>query len=152
MCSIRSQSHHRSPCAPHNLRNIVAGLCLMAGAAIFSGCVSATQAPSEPAGVTPRGIEPMAADPAMEYRIWDRSAVVYANGGVVAGATGFPYRIQDEAPDAAHLLLDPALFVGQTFALPVSLLLSKSSVTYNGAAVPTTYDAVPPVEGDTFGK
>ena len=120
------------------------------GCAFMGGCVSNLQAPPEPQGVKPGDVEMVAVDPAMEHRLWDRSAVVYPDGAIVAGSTGFPWRLRDESPDWAHLVLDPLVFLGQVALLPISPLTTTCPQTYKGADVAATYDAVPPVEGDTW--
>lgn len=121
---------------------------------LAGGCQSFTAPRREPPEVVPVNLSANeSTDEAMDLRVWDRTAVIYPDGDVVAGPTGFLFRISDQTPDWGHLLLEPVLFVGQTIALPVvypAQLMTANPTRYRGADVEPTHDAVPPVVAEKW--
>lgn len=113
---------------------------------LMAGCGSLIQPVrnSPPATLNPA---PLVVDQAMQLRDWDRVTAHYSNGDTVAGPTGFPYEARWGQPEWAYSVIEPPLFVGQTVALPVSLVITPpwTPIRYTGETVETTYTAMPPL-------
>jgi hypothetical protein len=90
----------------------------------------------------------MPVDEAMALRNWQSASALYANGHVNAGPTLFPYEPRGTNPWYLNTLLEPALFIGQTAALPISAIFTPpwQPVAYHGVYLPPTYTADVPLE------
>ena len=118
------------------------------GVLLAGGCMS--QCPLQKVENTPAEREnqaPIMVDPAMQLRNWDRSTAYYGNGNVVAGPTGFRYIPRWGQPEPFYVAEEVPLFIAQTIALPVVLILTPpwTPELYTGVTVEPTYTAMPPV-------
>lgn len=85
-------------------------------------------------------------DAAMELRDdWETVAVEYPNGGVVAGSTLYPVTADRESPAWQQALVEPALFLGQTVLLPITIFTAPASTVSQGVDFPHTDTAVLPL-------
>jgi hypothetical protein len=99
---------------------------------------------SQPAAPNPT---PLVVDQAMQVRDWDRVTAAYSNGDTIAGPTGFPYEARWYQPEWRYAAIEPPLFVGQSVALPVTLIFTPpwTAIRYTGETVETSYTAMPPL-------
>lgn len=122
------------------LRNTLglAGAMLIAG-----GCESTTQYPVARLNPTP-----IKQDEAMAVRQWDQNKALYANGTVTAYPTLYPYKADPANGDLANVVLAPALFLGQTIALPVTAIVTPpwQETESRGVYTPPTFTADVPLE------
>jgi hypothetical protein len=121
---------------------------MVLGAMLLSGCQYGS--PIQPVKYEPRiGINttPLQVDQAMQIRDWDRSVSMYSSGNTIAGPTGFLYELSWNYPGWSYPLLETPLFIGQAFALPVTLALAPpwERVRYTGDWVGPTSTAMPPL-------
>jgi hypothetical protein len=117
------------------------GLSILSAAALL-GCQ-----PTRPNGVERVNNAPLIVDEAMQRRDWDRSTAYYANGDTVADGTGYMYETHETIPDPWRRVVDPAVASLNIALLPVGVFLNSPFVpqTYQGAILPPTYTAVPPL-------
>lgn len=120
-----------------SVRNLVA-LCSLG--LLIAGCSDVTAYPPEKLSPAP-----IIEDEAMALRQWEPETSYYANGTSVAGPFYYRYGARTDVPQYEGIITDPLIFVGQTVALPVLLVLTPpwEGVTYRGVYTPPTYTAVP---------
>lgn len=123
-------------------------LAVAMGLLVSSGC--AMDSIIERSANTPPERETQATvmvDQAMQLRNWDRSTAYYGNGNVVAGPTGFWYQPARDQSEWRYAIEETPLFVVQTIALPVTLVVTPpwTPVMYSGVTVPPTYHGLPPL-------
>jgi hypothetical protein len=113
--------------------------------AVVVGAIGCQQRAAVPMG----GLNdpPPVADQAMELRDWDRLTAHYMNPRFVAGNPGFLFQPADDLAWWAYPLIETPMFLGQTLALPVTLILRPPTtpVQYAGEMLPPTYHAMPPL-------
>ena len=115
----------------------------LAGAMLIaSGCESTAQLPVARLNPTP-----IKQDEAMSVRQWDQTKALYANGAVTAYPTLYPYRAAPANGDLANVVLAPALFLGQTIALPVTAIVTPpwQETDSRGVYIPPTFTADVPL-------
>jgi hypothetical protein len=85
----------------------------------------------------------------MQLRDWQRVSAEYANGDTPAGPTGFLYEPRWNQPEWTYAVIETPLFLGQTIALPVVFVMTPpwTPVTYKGATIEATYNAMPALPG-----
>jgi hypothetical protein len=113
----------------------------LAGAPLLGGCANIHDNP--PARLSER---PLRVDEAMQQRDWTPTVALYANGSVVAPPTYYPYVARDDTNAWLRPFVESGLFLGQTVALPVTLIVAENPQVYSGVITPPTYTAVPPIE------
>jgi hypothetical protein len=121
---------------------------LLLGAMFLGGCQFSS--PVQPMNYEPKigeNTTPLNVDQAMQIRDWDRSTGMYASGNTIAGPTGFVYEINWNEPAWSYALLETPLFIGQSFALPVTMAIAPlwQKVRYTGDWIGPTYTAMPPL-------
>jgi hypothetical protein len=135
-----------------------AALVLSAGALLTAGCqsmsasMSSMQCPIQKIQNAPPdelNDSPLVVDGAMQLRDWQRMTAQYANGDTPAGPTGFLYEPRWNQPEWTYAVIETPLFVGQTLALPVVFAFTPpwTPVTYKGATIEATYNAMPALPG-----
>ncbi len=127
-----------------SIRNLFKGaLGLTVVMLVAGGCESTNQYPIARLNTTP--IQP---DEAMALRQWDQSHALYANGNVSAWPTLYPYQAAESDGDLANAWWAPALFVGQTIALPVTAIVTpaRKPTGSRGVYIPPTFTADVPLE------
>jgi len=110
---------------------------------LLAGCQRTGVAP-----VAKMNPTPMITDEAMAIRNWDQSRALYSNGSVIAYPTLFPYQSDAENNYYANVLIEPALLVAQTAALPITAVVTPpwTPVNYHGVYVDPTYTADVPLD------
>jgi hypothetical protein len=90
--------------------------------------------------------EPLLVDEAMQIRDWDRSTSYYANGDTVAGATRLTFEPKDDT--RLNYFADPLIGLTNFVIIPFTYFHTPpfTKMVYQGAIVPPTHTAVPPVE------
>jgi hypothetical protein len=116
-------------------------LAMLAASAVV-GCQTVVPAPIERVNDTP-----LVVDDAMQMREWDESVVQYANGDTVAGGNGYMFRTHETMPPLAVRAVEPAMATTNMLLLPVGVFVNSpfKKQVYQGAVVPPTYTAVPPI-------
>ena len=102
-----------------SILNLKSTLALAVVMLVAVGCES-----TNPVPVARTNPTPIKQDEAMDLRQWDQTKALYANGAVTAYPTLYPYQADPANGDLANLFLAPAIFVGQTIALPVSAVVT----------------------------
>jgi len=101
-----------------------------------------------PAGVDRVQSSPLIIDDAMQKRDWERSVAYYPNGDTVAGGTGYMFQTHETITGEWRAVADPIMAVLNIGLLPVGLFANSpfSSQVYQGAIIPPTYTANPPLQ------
>jgi hypothetical protein len=88
---------------------------------------------------------PVIVDAAMQIREWDRSVAHYQNGDTFANPTLFLYEPTWHQPEYFYYFIETPLFIGQTIAMPVVMVMTPpwSSVKYTGVTTEPTFTAMP---------
>src|SRR5438552_5581780 len=103
---------------------------------ILAGCSTQQKIVYSPVNTTP-----IIGDEAIALRSdWPKSYSHYANGGVSAYSTRFPYDVNIGHPVAGTVVLEPALFIAQVAFLPVSLAANPpfEEQVWHGEVLPPT--------------
>ena len=124
-----------------NIAKSTIGLALLI--LVAGGCESTNQYPIARLNPTP-----VPQDEAMALRQWDQNHARYANSTVSAFPTLYPYQAAEANGDLANAWWAPALYVGQTIALPVTAIMTPpwDPTVSRGVYVPPTYTADVPLE------
>ena len=96
----------------------------------------------------PVNTKPIVGDDAMAFRSdWPVAVAHYQNGAVAAWSTRYPYQTKATATDTSNLFLATPLFLVQTAALPVELVVNPpfQPQLWYGVVYPPTYTAQPPL-------
>jgi hypothetical protein len=97
---------------------------------------------------SPVNTTPIVGDEAIALRSdWPKSYSHYANGGVNAYSTRFPYDVNVGHPLAGTVILEPALFIAQVGILPLEVVANPpfEEQIWHGEVLPPTYTAQPPL-------
>jgi hypothetical protein len=116
---------------------------IMIGAAAMTLCGCLEQPANPP--VTELNDTPIAEDPAMQIRNWDKSHLYYANVGTDAGPQGMSFQLSDKNPQTLVAVEDPFLCLGNTILLPLHLMRIPpwATIEARGSTVPPSYTAMP---------
>jgi hypothetical protein len=117
------------------------------GLMLAAGCtcpIQKVQNMSAPDPVNDANIQP---DAAMAIRDWDQKIAWYSNGDTPAAPTDFFYEPKWNQGYWNYAIIEWPLFVGQTVALPVTLVIAPpwNTVINGGVETPPTYTAMPPL-------
>jgi hypothetical protein len=96
----------------------------------------------------PVNTKPIVGDDAMAFRSdWPVAVAHYQNGAVAAWSTRYPYQTKATASDTSNLILAAPLFLVETAALPVDLVVNPpfQPQLWYGVVYPPTYTAQPPL-------
>jgi hypothetical protein len=126
----------------------------LAATSALAGCFHHPERKTDPVST-----EPLAIDEAMQRREWPRQVSEYYGGGVVAGATRFPYvpaktgEGADRAvfgPERSNSVLDTGAFLAQAYMLPFTYLIDYPFVkkTYHGVTMEPGYTLMPVMPPD----
>jgi hypothetical protein len=135
------------------LATLCAGLAWLAagvvGAAGLFGC--GHQTPPRPVptvGQLQPTDEPVVFDDeAMDMRQWSQSVSLYPSGTTQAFPLRWNYQGMETDYDQTNALLDPVMFLVESFTYPFRLALEPPGhmTNYAGPVVPPTYNAMPPL-------
>src|SRR4051812_40742273 len=114
----------------------------VAAAAVLGGCQTIPPPHNEKLND-----QPVANDPATQYREWDHTTSWYANGATVAGPTGYWYQVSEDLPEGYQRVVEPLVATMNMATLPVTTVVEPpwKVKVYHGAIVPPTYNAMPPL-------
>ena len=115
---------------------------LMAG----GGCQVKSNTPPEVVNETP-----MITDPAMARRDWPKQSLVYESTNVATWPTRYYLEAKDKVKDEQRLFLEPVLFVVQTAAWPIAVVVDRPfgrSDVWRGETVMETYSGAPVLKPD----
>jgi hypothetical protein len=100
-----------------------------------------------PPQTSPVNTTPIVIDEAMQHRDWDRSTSYYANGGAIAGGTGYLWQTHETIPEGDRRYTDVPVAAANFVSLPVGIFVDSpfKKVVYRGEAVPPSYTAQPPL-------
>jgi hypothetical protein len=118
---------------------------------LLLGCIGVTgvggcQLQKTVPGPEPLSTATISTDPAMEGRAWSQTPAYYANDAVVTTPNYMPLQSQAE-PSNLNSIIEPALFVGNIFYLPVGVFIDVpwKQVPSKSLSTPPTYTAMPPL-------
>lgn len=138
-------------------RRSFAALALAAAAGLVAAGAGCQRAPEPRAEDV--STEPLVVDEAMQARDWPQVAANFQAGGVDAGVTRFPHQPQTQGGGAGRALfgdergnavLDPVLFIGQSFMLPFTYFVDPpfTKKNHRGVIYEPTYTAMPVLPPD----
>lgn len=133
-------------------RRSLRALAIAAAAGLVAAGAGCQRAPEPRAEAT--STEPLVIDEAMQARDWPRVAANFQAGGVDAGVTRFPHQPQTQGDDAGratlgaereNAVLDPLLFVGQSFLVPFTYFVDPpfAKKNHRGVIYEPTHTAMP---------
>lgn len=128
---------------------ITGAAALAAGASLvilLAGCQLKSNTPPETINEFP-----MATDPAMLKRDWQQTSLMYDATGIDTWPTRYYLEPKPAWKDEQLLVFAPVLFLGQTVAWPVAVLLDppfNRKDTWRGETVLPTFSAAPPLTAD----
>jgi hypothetical protein len=122
-------------------RKLVIGASLLTAATML-GCQAKV-----PEGVERLNNSPLIVDEAMQKREWDRSTSFYPNGDTVADGTAYMFETHETIPDPWRRVVEPGVATLNMALLPIGVFLESPFVpqTYQGAIIPPTHTAMPPL-------
>src|SRR5688572_31324831 len=118
-------------------RRMVAGVMSALALSAAAGC----QGVSRNQPLAPVNNTPLVVDEAMQIRDWDRSTNYYANGGTVAGGTGYLWQTHEAVNPGHRRFVEAPVAALNIASMPVGLFVNSpwEAQVYRGEAVPPTY-------------
>src|SRR5688500_14059093 len=112
-------------------------------------CIAGCQGISHEQPPAPVNDAPLVVDEAMQIRDWDRSTNYYANGGTVAGGTGYLSQTHEAVNPGHRRFVEAPVAALNIATMPVGLFVNSpwEAQVYRGEAVTPTYTGQPPLPG-----